>query len=247
MNGDETLALSFRNVTRRYADRVVFRELSADVPARGVTFVVGRSGIGKSVLCRLGIGLERPDAGEVQLFGRSLSGLGERRLLRLRRQAPYLVQGPALLDWLSVAQNVALADPKAAPQTVAHALDRVGLRDVADRLPTELGPGVRKRAAIARALVLQPRFLLFDEPTTGLDRAGARQVSEVLVALRNEGLGALVVSHDYPLLQQLADRVLLVVDGQARTYGTRDAFLSSSDPEVRALLDPARAEMGRHG
>ncbi len=240
-------AVRLRGVHKAYGGAVVFAGVDLDVPAAGVTFVVGRSGAGKSVLCRLAVGLERPDGGRVELFGQPITGRPARALLPLRRVAPYLVQGPALLDWLTLRQNVALADPAAGGAAVDEALFRVGLGGVADKRPQQVGPGIRKRAAIARALLLRPRYLLFDEPTTGLDRPAARQVSEVLVRLREEGLGALVVSHDYPLLARLADRVVLVAGGRARLYEERAAFLNSADAEVRALLQPVRAELDVHG
>ncbi|MBX5482398.1 MAG: ATP-binding cassette domain-containing protein [Myxococcaceae bacterium] len=236
-------AIRFSGVSKAYGGAPpVLRRVDVEVPDSGVTFVVGRSGAGKSVFCRLAVGLERPDEGEVLLMGTPLSGLSERRLLELRRDAPYLVQGPALLDWLTLSENVALADPQRDRARALSALERVGLTNEADRLPTEVGPGVRKRAAIARALVLGPRYLLFDEPTTGLDHKSARQVSEVLERLRAEGLGALVVSHDYPLLERIADRVILVEGGQARVFPSKDAFWTSDDPAVRELLAPVRAE-----
>jgi phospholipid/cholesterol/gamma-HCH transport system ATP-binding protein len=240
-------AVQLRGVHLAFGDREILSGVQLGIPAAGATFVVGRSGAGKSVLCRLAVGLLRPTAGEVHLFGQPLTGRSERQLLPLRRQAPYLVQGPALLDWLTLRQNVALADRSSGPDDVLQALGRVGLQDVADRLPPEVGPGIRKRAAIARALLLRPRYLLFDEPTTGLHEPAARQVSEVLVRLREEGLGALVVSHDYLLLARLADRVVLVEAGQARLYEGRQAFLESSDPEVRELLRPVEAELSGHG
>lgn len=243
-----TPAVRFRDVHKRFDDDApIFSGLSIEVPSTGVTFVVGKSGAGKSVFCRIAVGLERPDRGSVELFGTAIERLSERRILALRAQAPYLVQGPALLDWLTVAQNVALAEPKKDAGKVRQALARVGLTEVADRLPTQLGPGVRKRAAIARALVLEPGYLVLDEPTTGLDKPSARQVSDVLSGLRGEGLGAMVVSHDYPLLERIADRVILVGDGTARLFETARAFLTSDDAAVRALLDPVRAELGRHG
>ncbi len=233
-------AVELRSVHKAFSGRPVLKDVSVSVPSSGVTFVVGKSGAGKSVFCRLAVGLDRADAGEILLFGERVTGRSERQLLALRRGAPYLVQGPALLDWLTLRQNVALADPKASHDAVAAQLARVGLGDAADRKPPEVGPGVRKRAAIARALLLQPRYLLFDEPTTGLDHPSARQVADVLVRLREEGLGALVVSHDYPLLSRLADRVVLVAGGGARLYRDRQAFLGSPDPEVRALLEPVQ-------
>ncbi len=242
-------AISLRGIHKHFdgGDRAVFRDLSLEIPARGVTFVVGPSGAGKSVLCRIAVGLERPEAGEIYLFGEPVHALSERKLLALRRKAPYLVQGPALLDWLTLEENVALAAP-GQPEKVTEALHRVGLERWAKRHPAELGPGLRKRAAIARALVLEPELLVLDEPTTGLDRPATRQVAEVLHKLKQEGLGAVVVSHDYPLLGELADRVILVTGrGNARAYPTREAFLRSADEDVRALLAPLETEVGIDG
>ena len=242
-------AISLRGLHKRFegGQHAVYRDLSLEIPARGVTFVVGPSGAGKSVLCRIAVGLERPDSGEIFLFGEPVHALSERALLGLRRKAPYLVQGPALLDWLTLEENVSIAAPDS-PDRVAEALRRVGLEKWAKRKPAELGPGLRKRAAIARALVLEPTLLVLDEPTTGLDRPATRQVSEVLQRLKQEGLGAVVVSHDYPLLGELADRVILVTGrGDARVYPTREAFLRSTDEDVRALLAPLEAEVGSDG
>nr|WP_153864801.1 MULTISPECIES: ATP-binding cassette domain-containing protein [Myxococcaceae] len=229
----------FRGVTKAFVPgRPVLSGLSADVSTRDVTFVAGASGSGKSVLCRLAAGLLRPDAGEVELFGEPVHRLPERALRRLRQRAPYLVQGPALLDWRTLSENAALADRRASPERVQEALGRVGLRELGDRLPSQVGPGAKKRTAIARALVLAPEYLLMDEPTTGLDRVATAQVEEVLHGLKRSGLGALVVSHDYRLLTALADRVLVVAEGRNAFSGTPAEFLASSLPEVRALTAP---------
>lgn len=230
--------LRFEDVHRAFEGRPVLRGLSAEVSTRELTFVVGASGSGKSVLCRLAVGLLRPDQGRVELLGERVDTLPERALRKVRRIAPYLVQGPALLDWRTLRENVQLADPHAPAQAVEEALTRVGLGGAAERLPPELGPGAKKRAAIARALVLEPRYLLLDEPTTGLDRVAASQVEEVLGSLKKQGLGGLVVSHDYRLLRDLADRVLVVAGGKCAYLGTPAGFLASSEPELRALTAP---------
>lgn len=232
--------LVFQGVSKSLEGQSVLANFTARLPTRGVTFVVGRSGAGKSVLCRLAVGLLRADAGAIELLGQRVDRLGERELERLRARAPYLVQGPALLDWLPVLDNVALplrGRPDATDRARA-ALDRLGLTPFERRLPTELGPGIRKRAAIARALVLEPELLILDEPTTGLDRIAAAQVNEAIAALRQMGLGALVVSHDYRALGELADRVLVVSAGAAAFLGTPDELARSSLPEVQELLNP---------
>ncbi len=218
--------------------RRVLAGLSAELSTRELTFVAGASGAGKSVLCRLAVGLVRPDSGEVELLGERVDTQPERTLRALRQRAPYLVQGPALLDWRTLRENVAMAAPGITREAAHEALGLVGLETAADRLPTELGPGAKKRAAIARALALKPEYLLLDEPTTGLDRRAAAQVEGVLASVKARGLGALVVSHDYQLLRTLADRVLVVGGGRCAFLGTPEAFLASSEPELRALTAP---------
>jgi phospholipid/cholesterol/gamma-HCH transport system ATP-binding protein len=218
--------------------RRVLAGLSAELSTRELTFVAGASGAGKSVLCRLAVGLVRPDSGQVELLGERVDTQPERTLRKLRQRAPYLVQGPALLDWRTLRENVVMAAPGISREAAEDALRLVGLEGLADRLPTELGPGAKKRAAIARALALQPEYLLLDEPTTGLDRRAAAQVEGVLASVKARGLGALVVSHDYRLLRTLADRVLVVGGGRCAFLGTPEAFLASSEPELRALTAP---------
>jgi phospholipid/cholesterol/gamma-HCH transport system ATP-binding protein len=230
--------LRFLDVHRSFGSAAVLNGLSAELSTRELTFVAGASGSGKSVLSQLAVGLLRPDRGHVELLGARVDTLPERTLRELRRRAPYLVQGPALLDWRTLRENVQLADPSAPAEAVEEALAQVGLGGAADRLPPELGPGAKKRAAIARALVLKPEYLLLDEPTTGLDRVAARQVEGVLASIKARGLGGLVVSHDYRLLQELADRVLVVAGGQCAYLGTPAGFLASSEPELRALTAP---------
>lgn len=214
-----------RDVTRRFGAVTVLDGLSVEIPLQGITFIVGASGSGKSVLCRLAVGLLKPDAGEVHLMGERVDVLPERALQRLRARAPYLVQGPALLDWLTLESNVALADAASRKDGRARAaLERVGLGAFVDRKPPEVGPGIRKRAAIARALVLQPEVLLLDEPTTGLDREAGGQVNDTLAMVRSQGVGVVLVSHDYVALKALADRVVQVKDHRIGYIGPAQGF-----------------------
>jgi ABC-type transporter Mla maintaining outer membrane lipid asymmetry ATPase subunit MlaF len=231
--------LVFDRVEKSFGGAPVLRGLSAEIPLSGLTFVVGQSGGGKSVLCKLAVGLLRPDAGRVELDGAEVPSLGRSALQQLRRRFPYVVQGPALLDWLTAAQNVALADERARPEQVLDALGQADAGALAGKLPEALGPGAQKRVAIARALLLNPAYLLLDEPTTGLDNQAADAVNHVLTSLRDRGLGALVVSHDYRALRAAADRVLLVASGRAAFLGPRDEFLASPLPEARSLLEHA--------
>lgn len=220
----ETLELT--GIVKRFGDVTVLDGLTVSIPLTGLTFIVGKSGSGKSVLCRLAVGLLKPDAGEVSLLGKRVDTMPERQLSALRAQVPYLVQGPALLDWLTLEANVALA-AKELPNDgrIDRAIERMGLSALRDRYPPQVGPGIRKRTAIARALVLEPICLLLDEPTTGLDQVAANQVNEALEAVRDAGLGAMVVSHDYGALQRLADRVVEVRQGVIGYQGQKAGFL----------------------
>lgn len=222
-------ALKLTGIVKRFGEVTVLDGLTVEIPLTGLTFIVGKSGSGKSVLCRLGVGLLKPEAGSVELLGQRIDLLPERQLVAVRARVPYLVQGPALLDWLSLEANVALAAKGAVDDgRVARALDAMGLGGLKDRLPPQVGPGIRKRAAIARALVLEPTCLLLDEPTTGLDLVAAGQVNDALAEVRRAGLGAIVVSHDYAALERLADRVVEVRQGVVGYQGGKAAFLNGS-------------------
>lgn len=244
MPGTGAGTLQFEDVHKSYGGVTVLRGLSAELDVSRVTYVVGKSGQGKSVLCRLSVGLERPDRGAVRILGHEVTALSEEELMPVRKKAPYLVQGPALLDWLTIAQNVQLAVGKGEAAAAEEALSRVGIWEFAHRFPPELSPGVKKRAAIARALVMRPTYLLLDEPTTGLDRQATKQVNAVLTQLKKEGLGALVVSHDYRSLEVTADEVLMVSEGKAGFRGTSAEFLASTAPELRELTNPEEAVHG---
>lgn len=237
-------SLQFEGVRKSYGGVEVLRGLSAELELSSVTYVVGKSGQGKSVLCRLAVGLEKPDSGSVRILGHEITALSEEQLMPVRKQAPYIVQGPALLDWLTVQQNVQLAVGKGGTGAAEEAIARVGIAEFSQRFPPELSPGVRKRAAIARALVMSPLYLLLDEPTTGLDRQATKQVNDVLTQLKKEGLGALVVSHDYRSLEATADEVLMVSEGTVGFRGTSAEFLASTAPEIRALTRPEGAVHG---
>ncbi|MBL8912502.1 MAG: ATP-binding cassette domain-containing protein [Archangium sp.] len=220
--------LSLKNIGKRFGEHQILDGLSVEIPLTGITFIVGASGSGTSGLCRLAVGLLKPDAGEVSLFGERVDLMPERKLIEMRARAPYLVQGPALLDWLTLRENVALADPPSKSDGRADkALERLGLTEFSARKPPEVGPGIRKRAAIARALVLEPEVLLLDEPTTGLDKEAAGQVNDALALVREQGLGVALVSHDYAALRKLADRVVQVKDKKVGFNGSALDFLTA--------------------
>jgi|CXWL01.1.fsa_nt_gi phospholipid/cholesterol/gamma-HCH transport system ATP-binding protein len=223
--------LVFAGVKKRFnSGPWVLDGLTAEIPLEGLTFIIGKSGEGKSVLCRLAVGLLKPDTGRVSMLGQAVHTLSESALTALRAQAPYLVQGPALLDWLSLEENVALGLPRATAKAQAQAaLASLGLSDWGARFPHQVSPALQKRVAIARALARRPKYLLMDEPTTGLDHEAAGQVHEAVLELKRQGLGALIVSHDWNAVRHLADRVLELKSGSVAFLGSASSFFAQRD------------------
>ena len=213
---------------------------------RGETLVVmGGSGSGKTVLLRHVAGLIRPDAGQVRVFGLAIEGLSEEALLPIRRRMGYVFQGAALFDSLSVHENVAfplrehtsLSEPEI-HERIVHVLSLVGLGDdVLALLPSELSGGMRKRVGIARALVIEPELMLFDEPTAGLDPTNSKMVGELIVQLKGgAGDTSIVVTHDVELARTVADRLAILMDGRFAVVGRPSEVMTSGDPAVQAFL-----------
>jgi phospholipid/cholesterol/gamma-HCH transport system ATP-binding protein len=231
---------------RKSFDRAeVLRGLSFQLE-RGETLVVmGGSGSGKTVLLRHVAWLIRPAAGDVRVFGIAIERLSEEELLPIRRRMGYVFQGAALFDSLSVSENVAFplrehtnqSEPEI-QERIVHVLSLVGLgADVLPLLPSELSGGMRKRVGIARALVIEPELMLFDEPTAGLDPTNSKMVGELIVQLKaGAGDTSIVVTHDVELARTVADRLAILVDGRFAIVGRPNEVMTSGDPAVQAFL-----------
>ena len=219
---------------------------STSKPLRGSTVtVMGGSGSGKTVLLRLTAGLIKPDRGRIRALGMDTTPLREEALLPLRRRMGFVFQGAALFDSLTAYENVAypLREHTALPESeiadrVHRLLTRVGLQDVDEKLPAELSGGMRKRVGIARALVLGPELVLYDEPTAGLDPTNARLITDLVGSLKTEGASetAIVVTHDLEFARSVSDLIAVLIGGRIAQIGSVDAVLHSAQPEVRAFL-----------
>jgi len=235
-----------RHVRRAFGRRVVFDDLCCEFPRGNITVIAGGSGSGKSTLLRLVGGLIRPDAGEVLVDGRDVARLRESGLAEVRQGLGMLFQNGALLDSLSVFANVAFPlrehsdlSEREIAEVVHESLRHVGLADVDALLPGQLSGGMRKRVALARAIVRRPSLLLVDEPFSGLDPISALRIERLLVQLRGEGgLTLLVVSHDPPSTLRMAAHLVALVGGRA-VQGPPRTLLGHADPRVRALLGEA--------
>jgi phospholipid/cholesterol/gamma-HCH transport system ATP-binding protein len=226
-----------------FGTRPVFEGLDCHFERGRISVIMGGSGCGKSTLLRLVGGLIRPDAGEVRVGDAVVSALGEIALARVRHRLGMLFQNGALLDSMSVFDNVALplrehrrGSPAEIADRVHATLESVGLREVDDLLPGELSGGMLRRAAFARAIVMEPEVLLCDEPFSGLDPPNVARIEHLLTDLKTRlGLTILVTSHHLASSLRMADRIVLLRSGGAVT-GTPAALAGSADSEIREFM-----------
>jgi len=232
---------------KSFGTKAVLRGLSLDVRVGESLVVLGGSGSGKSVLLKHMNALLRPDAGEVLVDDVALGPLAEDDLVRVRRDVAMLFQQGALFDSLTIGENVAYplrehktVLPDEIPARVHAALETVDLAGTERQMPAELSGGMRKRAALARALVLEPRALLYDEPTTGLDPVVAAKINHLIRDLqRRLGVTSVVVTHDLASAFFVADRIAFLHEGRIRFTGTPDEARASADPFLREFLTAA--------
>ncbi len=239
-----TAYIEWRGVTKSFAGKDVLRGMNLAVDKGEVMFIIGTSGVGKSVTIKHLVGLLRVDGGEIWFDGQRVDQLPERQLATLRRRIGMVFQSSTLFDSMTLAENVALPLRKhgkmrwtAALEDARRRLAQVYMADHAERYPAELSDGMRKRAAIARTLALGPEVVLFDEPTTGLDPVSARRIDRLIRELaRDLGVTAIVVSHDPPSIFGIADRVAFLYQGIVHVVATPAELAASGDPIVRQFI-----------
>ncbi len=237
--------IQFKNIVKSFGPKTVLNDVSFDVPTGSVFFIVGASGVGKSVLIKHLVGLLYPDSGEIWLDGEEISKFDEERMGPVRKKCAMVFQHSTLFDSMTCAENVALPLRKHKALSLKEALGEarrrleiVHMHEFADRYPPELGDGMRKRVAIARALTLDPSYVLFDEPTTSLDPVSARRVDVLIRELSDKlGVTSIVVSHDLQSIFTIADRIVMLYRGKVLLYGTRDEFKSTPNGIVQQFIN----------
>jgi phospholipid/cholesterol/gamma-HCH transport system ATP-binding protein len=229
---------------RSFGSQPVLQGINLRVQKGEILAVIGRSGSGKSVLLRLIIGLLRPNRGQVFIEETDITQLAGRRLDRVRERFGMLFQGGALFDSMTVFDNVAfplrektrLPAPEIAAQ-VQRMLENVGLGEMGYKFPAELSGGMKKRTALARALITNPSIILFDEPTTGLDPILSRAIHQLIHETHDAfGYTAVVVSHEIPEVFNIATRVAVIHEGRILAEGTPETILKSSDPFIQQFI-----------
>ena len=236
--------ISFRGLTKSFAGKEVLRGVDLQVERGEVLFIIGTSGVGKSVTIKHLVGLMRPDDGELWLDNKRVDTLDERALYDVRKKCAMVFQHATLFDSMTLLENVALPlrkhrklSERAAEEEAMRYLEMVHMQSFAHSYPAELGDGTRKRAAIARALTVGPEYVLFDEPTTGLDPVSARRIDKLIRELADEQkMTSIVVSHDLTSIFGIADRIALLYRGVVHAVGTPAEIRASGDPVVQQFI-----------
>jgi phospholipid/cholesterol/gamma-HCH transport system ATP-binding protein len=243
--------ISLRNVYKSFGTKKVLAGFSLDVNDGETMVIIGFSGSGKSVAIKHIVGLLMPDSGDVLVDNISVPSLTRRELYQLRARLAYVFQFAALFDSMSIGDNVAMGLRKQTDLTPAEisvrvheALDLVDLPDVANLFPAELSGGMRKRAGLARAIALRPKYILYDEPTTGLDPVTSAVINDLMLRMRAQlGVTSIVITHDMRSAYTVGTRIAMLYEGRVQQVGTVRDIQQTTDPIVRQFIE-GRATMG---
>ena len=243
----ENAAVSIKNLTKTFGEHTVLNNLNFDIQRGKITTILGFSGAGKSTLLKHILGLHKPTSGSIHVLGRDLASFEEVELREFRQNYGMLFQYAALFDSKTTFGNVSFPleeftdmTPERIKERVHKLLHSVGLQDVAfDKLPSELSGGMRKRVGLARALALQPKIMLYDEPTTGLDPITTKMVNELIVETGkiHEDLTSIIISHDVKATLQISDYVAFLNRGNIVEYLSANEFKESKHPLVQEFVN----------
>jgi phospholipid/cholesterol/gamma-HCH transport system ATP-binding protein len=237
--------IEIENLYKSFGTQPVLRGVNLTIKDSETMVIVGRSGCGKSVMLKHIVGLLKPDQGTVKVEGKVMSSLRQKELYRIRKSFGYLFQGAALFDSMTVEENVALPlfesterPPKAEiDEAVAEKLELVGLPGIQKLKPSELSGGMRKRVGLARALVTNPQYIFYDEPTTGLDPIMSDSIDNLIQDVKSKVKAtALVVTHDMFSVKNVADRVAMMHEGKVYFVGTPDELMNSKDEIIYQFI-----------
>ncbi|NUN68097.1 MAG: ATP-binding cassette domain-containing protein [Bacteroidetes bacterium] len=237
--------ITLTNIWKRFGEKQVHQGVNLEVRDHETLVILGRSGGGKSVLLKMIIGLLKPDSGSIAVDGKEVTTLSYKQLQRLRFKFGFLFQGAALFDSMTVGQNIELAlrrhsDFKDADieERVKYALELVKLKNVEHLMPSNISGGMKKRVGLARAIALTPKYMLYDEPTTGLDVETADGINLLINELKTTlGVTSIVVTHDIHSAFVIGDRFAIFENGQFIMTGTKDDIRNSPNPEVRKYIE----------
>jgi phospholipid/cholesterol/gamma-HCH transport system ATP-binding protein len=237
--------IKFSSVYKSFGEKSVLRDLNFTVAAGESVVIIGRSGCGKSVMLKHMVGLIRPDKGKVFVDGEDITTMNQKNLYRIRGKFGFLFQSSALLDSLTVGENVGLGliersslPPADIRRIVTEKLDMVGMRGTEDIMPADLSGGMRKRVGLARAIAMDPEIILYDEPTTGLDPIMGDTINELIVRLKHDlNITSVSVTHDMVSARKIADRIAMLENGEIVFSGSINDLDQSDITIVRQFVN----------
>ena len=249
------MSIEIKDLHKSFGPRHILKGFSLTVEEGETLSIIGHSGAGKSVTLKTILGLIRPDRGEVWVDGNNVHELEREDLYELRRQVGYVFQFAALFDSMTIRENVAMGLRRIKGMTegeiqhrVSACLYLVNLQGAEDKHPSELSGGMQKRAGLARAIATQPKYLLYDEPTTGLDPVTTTTIDELIVRMATElSVTGIVVTHDMASAYRISDRIAMLHEGCIRMIGTPDEIRASDDPIVRGFVEGRPELMHQEG
>jgi phospholipid/cholesterol/gamma-HCH transport system ATP-binding protein len=239
------MSIDVKDVHKAFGENSVLRGFSLQVTEGETVAVIGQSGVGKSVAIKHIVRLLDPDSGSVHVDGEDISNLDRAELQAMRRTVGYVFQFAALFDSMTIARNIGMAldrvpdmTPEEAEVRTMECLELVELSGYGDRFPSQLSGGQKKRAGLARAIATKPKYLLYDEPTTGLDPVTTTVIDRLILRMGDElGVTGVVITHDMQSAYRVADRIAMLYDGRIRFEGTPEEFRACEDPVVKGFVE----------
>jgi phospholipid/cholesterol/gamma-HCH transport system ATP-binding protein len=238
--------IEIKNLYKSFGSLHVLSGVNLDVYENENVVVLGRSGTGKSVLIKIIAGLLSPDRGEVNVFGQSVANLNTKELNELRLKIGFSFQNSALYDSMTVRENLEFPlvrniknmTRKEIDKAVEEVIEAVGLKKTLDQKPSELSGGQRKRIGIARTLIMNPKIMLYDEPTAGLDPITCQEINDLMNQVKEKyRTSSIIITHDLTCAKETGDRVAILFDGKFAYQGTFEEVFGNSDPRIRSFYD----------
>lgn len=250
---DLKIALDVKNLHKAFGEKQVHRGVSFQLYKGEILGLFGGSGTGKSVILRSIIGLEHPDQGEIIFEGRNIVGLDERELFKIRTQIGYVFQNGALFDSQTVEENLAyplLEHTKLSAEQIHNKvnemLELIDMKGSNNLFPNELSGGMQKRAGLARATILDPKIILFDEPTAGLDPVNTQRLTDNIKKMKRRGITGIFVTHDIPSAFEISDRIAILFEGKIHVIDTVENIKKSTDPLVQSFVSNTVSHLKGH-
>ncbi len=240
------IVIEIKNLKKSFENNSVLNGLSLDLKRGENLALLGKSGSGKSVLIKCIVQLIKADSGTIKVLNQDLNKLSKNDIDALRKKVGYLFQGGALYDSMSVRENLEFPvrrtqktkNKKEMDDMVMEVLDSVGLTEAVDKMPAELSGGMKKRIGLARALILKPEIILYDEPTTGLDPVTSGEISELMLRIQDKyNTSSIIVTHDMKCVKMTSNKIKLLVDGKFYAEGTFDELSKSEDDNVKGYFN----------